>query len=121
MISAESLTQWHVLTLLSIAFLVSYLAFNRYTHGLRRIPGPFLASITSLWKLHAVWREEWPWLNVDLHEKYGPLVRIGPKHVSASTPEALNAVYIQKKGFRKVLSLYAPEGSGADGDQDGHV
>ena len=90
---------------LLIAFICSLL-WNRYTNGLQAIPGPFLASFTSLWKFYIVYTEQMPWRNTALHEKYGPLVRIGPSHISASSPEALSAVHVQKKGFQKVGSPF---------------
>ncbi|KAF2232240.1 cytochrome P450 oxidoreductase [Viridothelium virens] len=86
---------------LLFVIIVSYLFWIRYLNGLGGIPGPFLASLSSFWKWYVVWKEEMPWRNAALHEKYGPLVRIGPKHVSASSLEALHAVHIHKKGFQK--------------------
>ena len=48
-----------------------------------------------------VWREDMPRRNTLLHEKFGPLVRIGPNHVSASSAEALQAVHRAKTGLNK--------------------
>ncbi|KAI9842249.1 MAG: hypothetical protein M1837_007394 [Sclerophora amabilis] len=42
-----------------------------------------------------------PSRNVELHAKYGPIVRIGPNHVSLSDPEALRAIYSTKSVFTK--------------------
>ena len=39
---------------------------------------------------------------IALHKKYGPLVRIGPNHVSVSDPKAINIIYGLKTGFTKV-------------------
>ena len=74
----------------------------RYCTGLAKIPGPFVASFTSLWKFYVVIKGEMPWVDTQLHEKYGDAVRIGPSHVSVASMEALNAVYVEKKGFSKV-------------------
>lgn len=97
--------RWSTLPFLCLASFVLYAVFNRYGRGVNSIPGPFLASLTSWWKFFIVWREEWPWQNVALHERYGPLVRIGPYHISAASMEALNAVSVHKKGFKKVKHL----------------
>lgn len=36
-----------------------------------------------------------------LHHKYGPLVRVGPNHVSVSDPEAVKVIYGINTGFTK--------------------
>ena len=43
-----------------------------------------------------------PRRNIELHEKFGPLVRIGPNHVSISDPVALKTVYGFTNIFKKV-------------------
>ena len=90
-----------------LALIVVYLLRTRYHHGLHKIPGPFLASFTSLWKWDVVRREKMPFVNTKLHEKYGPLVRIGPNHISASSAESIQTVHRSKSGFTKVLTLYS--------------
>ena len=82
----------------SATFLCSILAIvllrQLFTwYSLRKIPGPLLAASTDLWrayyfnngrlasKLHA------------LHEKYGPVVRTGPNHVSVSDPAGVPLIY----------------------------
>lgn len=87
--------------LLSLSVILSWLTWNRYHNGLHTIPGPFLASVSSFWKASVVWREDMPRRNTLLHEKFGPLVRIGPNHVSASSAEALQAVHRAKTGLNK--------------------
>ncbi|EGC43398.1 cytochrome P450 oxidoreductase [Histoplasma capsulatum var. duboisii H88] len=67
--------------------------WTRYSPGLRNVPGPFVASFSNLWKIYRVLKKDMAWRNIEVHEKYGPLVRIGPNHVSASDPEALKTIY----------------------------
>jgi len=90
------------LSIIFVVLVIAHLTWTRYSGGLAKIPGPYIASITSLWKFYWIWKEEFPWLNDELHQQYGPLVRIGPRHVSTSSPEALQKVHIQAKGFQKV-------------------
>lgn len=96
----------------SLCVLVSSLAlfflsvWARYHNGLNAIPGPFLASISSLWKFKTVWCEDMTNRNTELHEKYGPLVRIGPNHISASSAEALHIIHRAKTGFIKAFPSY---------------
>lgn len=81
--------------------LVLYLVRTRYCNGLNKIPGPFSASLTSLWKFQVVLKERMPFISTELHEKHGPLVRIGPNHISASSAESIQAVHRSRTGFTK--------------------
>ena len=102
---------------------ISYL-----TSPLRRYPGPFLAGklIPSV-KSHSVYRREGSpqttgWTNIwrlllvrtgnyhvyvkKLHEKYGPVVRIGPNLLDLDTPDLIKTIYGTDGKWRKVcLSL----------------
>ena len=91
----------HALDVVLLIVVVS-LAWTYFQHGLARVPGPFLASITPAWRLLSVWKEDAPRRSIALHKKYGPVVRIGPQHVSVSSPEALQLVYSFRTAFPKV-------------------
>lgn len=77
---------------------------TRYRAHLKSIPGPFTASISNLWKLAAVYQEDMPGWNIAVHEEYGPVVRIGPDHVSFSSPAAFQAIYTSRQAFPKVCT-----------------
>lgn len=98
----DSLTlkgNYYIFLLLFI--LVQYL-WTRYRPGLRNVPGPLLASLSNFWRIGGVLSQDMPWRNIAVHEKYGPLVRIGPNHVSTSDPQALKMIYNFTNIFRKV-------------------
>ncbi len=76
--------------------------WTKYKPHLRKIPGPRLASFSSLWKIAGVLNQDMPWRNIAVHEKYGPLVRIGSNHVSTSDPDALKTIYGFVNVFKKV-------------------
>lgn len=78
------------------------LLLTRYRRHLGAIPGPFVASFSNLWKLAAIYSEDMPGWNVSVHEKYGRVVRIGPSHVSFSSPEAFHVIHAAKQAFPKV-------------------
>lgn len=78
------------------------LLHQRYGAGLQKIPGPIIASFTDLWRFFVVWSSEMPQQSLRLHRKHGPLVRLGPRYVSASSREAIHAVYRAGTGFQKV-------------------
>jgi hypothetical protein len=80
------------------------LAWTKYRPGLRHLPGPFIAGVSNLWKLRAVWNQNMPRENVRVHEDYGPIVRIGPNHVSVADPQSMRIIYGVQRVFPKVIS-----------------
>ncbi|PVH73220.1 cytochrome P450 oxidoreductase [Cadophora sp. DSE1049] len=60
---------------------------------LRSIPGPFWARFTRLWKLSEIYGGRFEKTNIELHRKYGPVVRIAPNEYSIDDPEAVAEIY----------------------------
>ncbi|KAI3328529.1 cytochrome P450 [Ustulina deusta] len=91
-------------------FLFGRMAYRRYASPLRSIPGPFLASCTRLWKIRSTISENTHWEHVDLHRKYGPVVRIGPSEVSFSSPQVARNLLSAGKRFYKTdfYSVFPP-------------
>jgi len=90
------LTPWQVaggFVLLLFACELVYLVRVHYRSGLRNIPGPDLASFSDLDRLWSVATGLSMRYHIRLHEQYGPLVRIGPKHVSFSDASLIPQVY----------------------------
>lgn len=85
-----------------LAVLLANVLWTRYRSGLRQIPGPFLASFSNLWKLQAVWKQNMHRANIRVHEDYGPIVRIGPNHVSVADPASMQIIYGVKNVWQKV-------------------
>ena len=99
----HSVTRGTVLPLLRVLILLvlGRFVFVRYRQGLRNIPGPFWASILSLDRILSCARGHQYATHIKYHQKYGPLVRIGPNHVSFSDAEALSTVYSITTKFYK--------------------
>ena len=93
---------WTALTIVFTQVIVT-----RYRDGLRQVPGPFVASFSNLWKLRAVWNKNMHRENVRVHEDYGPIVRIGPNHVSVADAQSMHAIYGVQNVFRKVINTQA--------------
>lgn len=91
-----------------LAVVAVRLLANRFKSGLRSIPGPSLAKFTRLWKLHSVWKGDHHVTAIELHRKYGPLVRIGPKHISVGDADAIPIIYGLNSGFTKVGAAFPP-------------
>lgn len=84
-----------------LAYLFLRALHNRYASPLRSYPGPFLASVTRLWKVFSTVRGRTHLDHIDLHRRYGPIVRIAPREISLSSPEAARTVLSAGKGFYK--------------------
>lgn len=75
--------------------------YRRFFHPLRKFPGPFLASWTDAYMAYFAWRGDRYMQLYKLHQKYGPVVRTGPNHLSFSSASALKTIYGYKSNVRK--------------------
>lgn len=71
------------------AWLVYWVFFD----PLRKVPGPFWARKTHLWKAYHVYQRDLAESIRVTHEKYGPVIRIGPNHVNFQGRDAINPIY----------------------------
>ncbi|KAF6830293.1 L-ornithine-N5-monooxygenase [Colletotrichum plurivorum] len=75
------------------ALFASIGVYRLFFHPLRRFPGPFQAKVTKLyipwinldWKLHEHY--------LDMHQKYGDFVRVGPNDISVVNLDAFNKLH----------------------------
>ncbi|KAM5363917.1 hypothetical protein ACJZ2D_011769 [Fusarium nematophilum] len=72
---------------------------NKFGGGLNKIPGPFLAGLTDWWRVFVVWGRRPELTHIELHKKYGPVVRLGPRTVSVGDAEAVKTIYALNAGF----------------------
>lgn len=91
-----------MLFILSLALLVLAVRLLRNYLRLKSIPGPFLAQFTDLWRSRAQNSPNFGFKMLELHRKYGPLVRTGPNFVSVSDPAAVPIIYGSKPVWLKV-------------------
>ncbi|KAK6079051.1 cytochrome p450 [Seiridium cupressi] len=68
---------------------------------LRHVPGPFWASLSDIPRMLWVTTKEAHIIHQKLHEKYGEVVRIGPRTVIFRDPTAIPTVYPMRAGFPK--------------------
>jgi hypothetical protein len=85
----------------AVAAYVVYHAFTLLTHPLRSVPGPFLARFTAWWEWSVVRARHYEAVNIELHEKYGNVVRLGPNRYSVSNPETIDKIYGHGANFPK--------------------
>lgn len=63
------------------AAVAAYVVYQRFFSPLAGVPGPLLASLTSYWLVRVWSGHHVSQTYVDIHEKYGPVVRTGPNTV----------------------------------------
>ncbi|EWC46673.1 hypothetical protein DRE_04160 [Drechslerella stenobrocha 248] len=91
------------LSILALAPLVAFfqLLFTRYRPHLRRIPGPFVASFTNVWRLKVGLGRRVQEVHLALHKKHGDLVRIGPNCISVAAASEVKTIYGITRLFEK--------------------
>ncbi|GAD97031.1 putative P450 monooxygenase [Paecilomyces variotii No. 5] len=94
---------------------VALLLRVRFRPGLRNIPGPFLASFTPFDRLWTAISGHAFLFHLDYHRKYGPLVRLGPNHVSIADSQYIPLVYgiaskFYKSEFYSVFDVNTDKG-----------
>ncbi|EXJ72455.1 uncharacterized protein A1O5_04959 [Cladophialophora psammophila CBS 110553] len=87
--------QASVLVGLSALFLtwLLYFGFRQGTSKLPSAPGPLLARFSRFWYLRALIRGDFEQINIELHRKYGKIVRLEPNSYSIDDPEAIKTIY----------------------------
>ncbi|KAI1073405.1 cytochrome P450 [Whalleya microplaca] len=84
-----------------IAATLSYLVILNFTSPLRRYPGPFLAKWTNWWRFALVRTGSYHLHIKNLHEQYGPVVRIGPNLLDLDIPELVKVLYASDANWPK--------------------
>jgi len=84
-----------------VAYALLWVGYARLLHPLKHVPGPLFASITRLWIVYHVLRGDMDVVQRALHQRYGPLVRIGPDEIACADPEAIRKIYPTSKPLTK--------------------
>ncbi|KAF2092698.1 cytochrome P450 [Rhizodiscina lignyota] len=116
-----------ILLLLNFCFVLAivYLVYQRFLHPLARFPGPLVASLTDLSKFSYFWSLQIDKQLFALHEKYGPIVRIGPNDLSFYGADAVAPIYksgrvMTKSHFYDGFTTFKPNLFGSK-DEDLHA
>ena len=95
---------WRCLPFFITISFILYLIYDSHTAGISHVPGPFIARYTNLHAFVLTWLagRHGDYLP-GIHEKYGDVVRVGPRTVSVADPDAIKAIYNSKLRLHKVL------------------
>lgn len=108
-------TIWYLALAALLFHTLCTLLLRRYRPGLRQIPGPWHASVSDFDRVRSCATGQQMTHHLRLHERYGPLVRIGPNHISFADTEIIPTVYsigskFYKSDFYSLFDIKAPGG-----------
>ena len=89
------------LAVVTLLLSIAWCLYQRYSHGISRFKGPWLASVTDFWRFFRASRHTlWPMR--DLHDEFGDAVRFGPNSITFSSQQAIKDIYGTGKNWQKV-------------------
>ncbi|KAL8738446.1 MAG: hypothetical protein Q9181_000760 [Wetmoreana brouardii] len=104
-----------LVVILILSLFVTYGLQQTILSPLKSVPGPTLAKFTNLWQSFLHHQGKQASVTRQLHDCYGPAVRLGPKHVSLNDPSLIKTVYSLKGDFTKSDRYKAADTKSADG------
>ncbi|KAI1461998.1 benzoate 4-monooxygenase cytochrome P450 [Annulohypoxylon moriforme] len=72
--------------------------YNLFFHPLSKIPGPWIAAITDVPYCWWLVGGRQPYKMLELHDKYGPVIRIAPNEVSFNTAQSWKDIHSHRSG-----------------------
>ncbi|KUI73941.1 Trichodiene oxygenase [Cytospora mali] len=114
--SALSFPTWAVLfTGLLAAYLLQLTSRRLYFSPISHIPGPKLATVTWLYEFYydVILGGQYTFKILDLHNKYGPIIRINPVEVHVADKDFFHELYTGPSRRRDKGEFYAKQ-FGAD-------
>ncbi|ESZ92255.1 cytochrome P450 [Sclerotinia borealis F-4128] len=102
----------------SATAVICYFVYCFFRGGLYRYPGPTLAGFTNWWWTASVKSNHHHETMIQLHRKYGDVVRIGPNALSIANVDYIPKIYGINSGFTKashrseMYNLFAPRVNG---------
>lgn len=110
---------------LLLAAMIGYVLYQWFLSPLSWVPGPKIAALSPAWILYITWSEKRNRTVHALHEKYGPIVRLGPSEVSISDPAYLKMIYssgnYDKSSFYGQYGNYNEENAFSSLDKYSHI
>jgi hypothetical protein len=98
-----TIKNWQTVIALALvfAFVNEYVIYPFFTSPMANIPGPKIAAMTKWWMVYIDFTKKRTLYIHSLHEKYGPIVRIGPNEVVCKGEEPMKTIYGAGTSFYK--------------------
>ncbi|KAK1641338.1 cytochrome P450 [Colletotrichum phormii] len=84
---------------LILAYFLGYAAYQLYLNPLRKFPGPKLWSISSVPYVREFIAGTCHLKILKLHQRHGPIVRVGPNHLSINHPDGMQELRGHRKSY----------------------
>jgi len=91
---------------LTFSYLLSIATYRLYFHPLAEHPGPLLGRLTQAYDVYHAYHGSKHINFLNLHEKYGTVVRYSPNSLSINDPAALRAIYGHGANVQKAPGFY---------------
>ncbi|KAI1383436.1 cytochrome P450 ClCP1 [Hypoxylon trugodes] len=91
---------------LLVFYIIGASFYNVFLHPLRSYPGPLLWKMSRFARPLRLVRGDLPLYMRKLHDKYGPVVRIGPNELAFSDPQAWKDIYGHRHNGEQELPKY---------------
>jgi len=95
-----------------LAYIVYVVLYRLFIHPICSFPGPFWNRLSNFPRAYQVLLGNLPFHVRDLHQQYGPVVRISPNELAFSDPQAWKDIYGHQaaghRQFPKYLGFYQP-------------
>ncbi|KAL4756284.1 cytochrome P450 [Aspergillus foveolatus] len=88
-----SLSPWATVLLAILAYRLARFTYNLYLHPLSNIPGPRAWAASRIPFVYALIKGTIVHDFQNLHERYGPIIRIAPNEVTFAHPEAYTDIF----------------------------
>ncbi|KAI1281075.1 putative cytochrome P450 [Xylaria sp. FL0933] len=100
-----------VLTAASALYIAGLLIYRLFFHPLASFPGPKLAAATVWYEFYydGIRRGQYTFKIQEMHEKYGPLVRISPDELHCNDPAFIDTLYAGGSVRRDKFEYFASQ------------
>ena len=92
---AKATANWPVLLglVLLVTAINEFIVYPFYTSPLANVPGPKMYAVTKWWMVWTNFTNKRTKTIHKLHQKYGPVVRVGPNELAFSGEEPMKVIY----------------------------
>ncbi|KAL7957942.1 cytochrome P450 [Trichoderma compactum] len=93
-IAAALLQTALVATTYNVGVFTSVFVYRAFFHPLQKVPGPFWARVSRFYAMGKMIQSRKGYQDIQkLHQKYGDIVRVGPRELSINRPSAIRSLY----------------------------
>ncbi|EON67359.1 hypothetical protein W97_06612 [Coniosporium apollinis CBS 100218] len=87
---------------LAVCYAVGFVVYRLYFHPLAKFPGPRLNALSSIPGIYWLLKGRLPFVNHELHKRYGPIVRVSPNELSFASAQAWEDIYGHRQGQKNM-------------------